>query len=92
MLRITAVLQAAALEPLSLQLDYQIVGPMTGPESASAILEPNSEGEIEWSVDFSVPKSQVEWWWPNGHGDQILYDVELAVKVVDRTTGSGGHH
>jgi beta-mannosidase len=90
-LRITVVLQAASTEPVPLTLDYQIVGPMAGPESISSVLTPNSEGEIEWSVGFSVAKNRVDWWWPNGHGEQVLYDVELALKIFDMSTGRGGH-
>jgi len=85
--KLTAVLEAApGSGPLALELNYHIIGAMSGPESTTADLLPNSEEEIEWSVDIRVPKSQVELWWPNGHGDQILYDIELSVSLVDRKT------
>ena len=85
--RLTVILQATALDALYLQLDYEIKTAMVGPQSITDMLEVNNEREIEWSVDFTVPKSQVELWWPNGHGSQVLYDIALTVSLVNKKTG-----
>ncbi|CAH2045199.1 unnamed protein product, partial [Iphiclides podalirius] len=36
-------------------------------------------GEVE--LDMNVPRNVVSLWWPNGFGDQPLYDLEVSLKT-----------
>ena len=33
-----------------------------------------------FSAQFSIAKDQVELWWPNGHGNQKLYDLKVVLR------------
>ncbi|HET9380807.1 MAG TPA: hypothetical protein VFP69_08250 [Streptomyces sp.] len=44
----------------------------------------------DWSATLGLPVPAPRLWWPNGHGDQPLYEVE--VTLVDTAGRTVGHH
>lgn len=41
-------------------------------------LQPNAHGDLVQSVSVAIDKNLVRLWWPNGYGEQPLYDVTVA--------------
>ena len=74
-------------------LDRKIFLKVTSPDGAvyktKEILSPMLEGETCFAyLTAKIPNPQL--WWPNGYGDQPLYEVEVTLKegrtVLDRRT------
>ena len=38
-----------------------------------------------FSAQFTIPKAEVELWWPNGHGNQKLYDLRVLLRTESDT-------
>jgi len=55
------------------------------------VTAPVSLAAGEQELELTVPVAEYDLWWPNGLGDQPLYDLE--VEIADGNSGgSGGRH
>jgi len=77
---ITTVLDAGGLESLDCVVAVEVHGVPAALEEP-AHLSRNENGEMEWSTSLQLPTDKVEFWWPNGRGEQVLYDVKLDVSL-----------
>ena len=58
--------------------DLRITLAITAPGGERLLAEAGIEGALEGAhLSLSIPDPQL--WWPNGHGGQPLYDVEIAL-------------
>jgi len=46
-------------------------------------LSRSGEGEMEATLTIQIPKADVELWWPNGSGNQPLYDINFNITSAD---------
>ena len=81
--RVTVILSVPSV-PSNVGLSWRL-GP--GLASYTELVFWSGEEEEGTSTSTSrVDKSQVQLWWPNGAGDQPLYDLEVAVMSQDFQT------
>ena len=45
-----------------------------------------------WTAELRVEKKFVETWWPNGYGDQRLYDLRVVIEDGDLNVVDDKHH
>lgn len=48
------------------------------------ILSSTVDDDVYENISFDIPKSKVQLWWPNGYGDQNLYDLTVTWRPENR--------
>ncbi|XP_075983148.1 beta-mannosidase [Anticarsia gemmatalis] len=43
-----------------------------------------TDGTAEISMDMQISENQVRLWWPNGYGEQPLYDLDVQMTTLDK--------
>lgn len=53
-------------------------------------LEPDANGELSVELNLNIAEEAVKLWWPNGYGEQKLYEVNVSFIPHDNRVGRGG--
>jgi beta-mannosidase len=71
--------------------EYELSATLPGADAGAEVTAPVSLAAGEQELELTVPVAEYDLWWPNGLGDQPLYDLE--VEIADGNSGgSGGRH
>ncbi|XP_023337040.1 beta-mannosidase [Eurytemora carolleeae] len=74
------IFQPGTMEKVKAEIGYEIRDVFER-EVVLVELVKTQDNEMEWSTSIQIPKADVSLWWPNGRGEQILYDVLLDIGV-----------
>lgn len=76
------LVQHSRLNVHSVSVAYPGIGNAT---SDPAIMKSASQSETIMSTSRTFESSEVKLWWPNGMGDQNLYDVEITIATTSHS-------